>query len=398
MSQRYQQIIAIILLVFMAVTFLGVDFARAASYSDQESTKDSLEVLGVVLAAGLTFKLVDNFKEAAEYKEQLEQGKKYLKREQYALAISEFKAAQRKNNSAEVKELLGQAYLGEGEKHLKEENYNLAIESFVQAKQWNNSKDLEQLLAKAKQGYQQQHYQQGLNYKAKGELIAAYQEFKKVKLYGDYLDVDKLNREVYQQIKENNLQRIAVLDFEDTTYGYGNLSSKVAGLSTEELLAKDSNFIEVIDRQELNSTLDQERLINTSGLVESSTAKELGEILDVDKIIVGKILEADIETDISSEYEEEYDASEGEYVDKKIYTETKEAEIKIIFKLLDTTTGEAEITKTIKKIEEDSQTYESGENPFLISENELFDQALIAAAAEFADLIYDKYEVKIVDN
>ena len=400
MIRKFQKIIAIILLVFVAVTFIGVDFARAqdvamtsSSHNDKATTKDSLTILGAALVVGLSFKIFNNFSDNKEYEKYLKEGQKYLDKEKYSSAISEFKKAKDLKDSSKVKKLLQQAYIGKGKINSQEENYKLAIQNFEKAKKYKKSDEVNQLLDKAKTDFQAKHYQQAISYQKQGELVAAYQELKKVKTYGNYKDLNSLNDQVYQELRKVKLQRIAVLDFEDTTYGYGNLGSKVAGLFTGELLAKNLEFIEIVEREQLNSILNEQKLSSASGLVDESTAKELGNILGVDYIVVGKILSADVDTETSSEYEEEYDASEGEYVDKKIYTKEKEAYTQIIFKLLNVSTGQVVSSKTIKKTETDSETYEQGEEPILISNNKLFDQVLTDAVAEFADLIHNKYEL-----
>ena len=398
--RKYQKVIAIIILVFVIVTGLGIDFAQAQELSiqasnqdDESSTNDTLTILGVALVVGLTVKLIDNFRNKKAYQSHLEKGEQYLNDEQYSLAVTELEEARDKKNTRQVKNLLYQAYIGKGQNNLAEENYNLAINNFQQAKRLNNRAEVQTLLEQAQEKYQEKHYQLAVDYKEQEQLVAAYQEFEKVQQYGNYLDTNHLASEVYQELKQLKLKRLAVLDFEDTTYGYGNLGSKVAALFTGELLAKDPKFIELIEREQLNSIVSEQKLSNASGLVDTATAQEIGNILGVDYIVVGKILSADVDTDISSEYEEEYDASEGEYVDKKIYTKKREAYTQIIFKLLNVSTGQVVTSRTIKKTEVDSERYESGEDPDLISENKLFDEVLTKAVADFADVIYDKYEL-----
>ena len=395
--RRYQKLIAIIILVFVVVTGLGIDFAQAQELSiqaneqnNEASTKDALTILGAVLVVGLTVKLIGSFRNKKAYQSHLEKGEEYLNDEQYSLAARELEEARDKKNTRQVKNRLYQAYVGKGQNNLARQNYSLAITNFKQAKRLRNQEEVQTLLQQAQEKYQQHHYQLAVDYKEQGQLVASYQEFEKVQQYGNYLDTNQLASEVYQELKQLKLKRLAVLDFEDTTYGYGNLGSKVAALFTGELLAKNPKFIEIIEREQLNSIISEQKLSNASGLVDTATAKEIGNILGVDYIVVGKILSADVDTDISSEYEEEYDASEGEYVDKKIYTKKREAYTQIIFKLLNVSTGQVVTSRTIKKTEVDSETYESGENPDLISENKLFDEVLTEAVSDFADVIYDK--------
>ncbi|MBM7557536.1 CsgG/HfaB family protein [Halanaerobacter jeridensis] len=398
--RQYQKLIAIIILVFVIVTGLGIDFAQAQELSlqannqnDAGSTNDTLTILGVVLVVGLTAKLIDSLRDKKAYQTHLEKGQQYLSDQKYALAVTELETARDNKDTKQVRSLLQQAYIGKGQSNLESQNYNLALSNFKQAQRLKNSQEVQELLQQAQEKYQQQHYQLALDYKEQGQLTAAYQEFEKVQRYGNYLDTNQLAEQVYQKLKQLKLKRLAVLDFEDTTYGYGNLGSKVASLFTGELLAKNPKFIEIIEREQLNSIVSEQKLSDASGLVDASTAQELGNILGVDYIVVAKILSADVDTDISSEYQEEYDASEGEYVDKKIYTKKREAYTQIIFKLLDVSNAKVVTSRTIKKTAIDSESYESGGDPDLISENKLFDEVLTEAVSDFADVIYQKYEI-----
>lgn len=398
--RRYQKLIAIIILVFVVVTWVGVDFARAQELSitannqnDKASTEETLTILGVVVVVGLAVKLIGSIRNKKAYQSHLAQGEQYLSNHKYSLAVRELEAAREKKQTSKVAELLSQAYLGQGKSKLEQKNYSGAVHDFKEAQNLNSSPKVNRLLQQAQEKYQQHHYQLALDYQKQDQLVAAYKAFEKVQQYGNYLDTKQRADKVYQQLKELKLKRLAVLDFEDTTYGYGNLGSKVAALFTGELLAKDPEFIEVVEREQLNSIVAEQKLGTASGLVDSSTAQEIGNILGVDYIVVGKILSADVETDISSEYEEKYDASEGEYVEQKVYTKQREAYTQIVFKLLDVATGKVVTSRTIKKTEVDSETYEQGEAPDLISEPKLFDEVLTKAVSDFAALIYDKYEI-----
>ena len=398
--RRYQKLIAIIILVFVVVTCVGVDFAQAQELSstasnqnDKASTEETLTILGIALVVGLTAKLIGSIRNKKAYQSHLAQGEQYLNKNKYALAVTELEAAREKKQTSKVADLLSQAYKGQGKSKLEQGDYNAAIDDLKQAQELKQSSSINRLLQQAQKKYQEHHYQLALEYKEKGQLVAAYQALEKVQQYGDYLDTKQQANKVYQQLKELKLKRIAVLDFEDTTYGYGNLGSKVAALFTGQLLAQDPEFIEIVEREELTSIVSEQKLGATSGLVDSSTAQELGNILGVDYLVVGKVLSADVDTDISSEYEEKYDASEGQYIEKKVYTKKREAYTQIIFKLLDVATGQVVTSRTIKKTAVDSESYEQGESPDLISEHKLFDEVLTAAVADFADLIYDKYEI-----
>jgi tetratricopeptide (TPR) repeat protein len=398
--RKYQKLIALIIIIFVAVTFLGADFARAQDLSmnstnqtDEESTKGALVILGVVVVAGLTMKMINSYKNNKDYEKNLEQGSDYLDNQNYSLAVAKLEQAQTKKRTAEVKKLLARAYQGQGEIDLEEGDYNSAIKTFKRAKKYRPSREVKDLLEQAQAKYQAKHYQLAVEYKENGQLVAAYQELEKVMTYVSYSDSKQLSNQLYKQLKELKLKRIAVLDFEDTTYGYGNLGSKVAGLFTGSLLAKNPKFIELIERGQLKSILDEQKLSSTSGLVDSATAQELGSILGVDYLLVGKILSADVDTSTSSQYQDEYDSSQGEYVEKKVYTRKREAYTQIMFKLLDVTTGKVTSSRTIKKTLVDKEKYERGESPDLMSENKLFDQVLSETVGEFADLIYDKYEI-----
>ena len=95
-----------------------------------------------------------------------------------------------------------------------------------------------------------------------------------------------LSSQIYSLMAEGQKQKIAVIEFSDLD---GRITDFGKFLS-EELITRlfTSRKFDVIERQLLNKILAEHKL-NVTGLIDESTAKELGKILGVDAICSGTI-------------------------------------------------------------------------------------------------------------
>jgi TolB-like protein len=98
--------------------------------------------------------------------------------------------------------------------------------------------------------------------------------------------IEKLSAEITIGMTESNKKKIAVVEFSD-------LDGKITELGkylSEELITKlfMSKKFDVVERQLLNKILEEHKL-NLSGLIDETTAKQLGKILGVDAICTGTI-------------------------------------------------------------------------------------------------------------
>ncbi|MCK8828211.1 curli polymer formation protein [Natroniella acetigena] len=334
--------IALILLIVLTVTFLRVDYGLASS-SDSSLEKRA----GVVTLVGLgiwgVYRRVRSRREA-----------RY------------------------------QAHLQDGEMYLKEGDYELAVANLEEAKAIDDTSEVSQLLNRARLKYQEENYQLGLDYLEQEEWELAYRSFRNIAQYdSNYKELALKQEEAYQKLREIKLKRIAILDFSDTSYRY-NLGRRASSLFISQLLEKEPKFIEVIERGQINAILEEQHL-SQSGLVDSSTAQEIGNILGVDFLITGDVISGSVSQDESS--------SDDESSVEDIKTAIKEAYTRVNFRLLDVSTGAVKLSRTIAKRDRYEDSYYEGETIVLPSNEEMLDQVLIEAVDELARLIYERYEI-----
>ena len=101
-------------------------------------------------------------------------------------------------------------------------------------------------------------------------------------------------------------KRIAVLGFNDTTNAPGS-GNVVADLIASELMKKG---YEVVERSRIEMILSEQKL-RLSGIIDTSTAIRLGEILEVDAIVTGALSQYNVYTTQQPRYE---------YVEQPRYT------------------------------------------------------------------------------
>ncbi|GAB6099378.1 hypothetical protein JCM16358_12570 [Halanaerocella petrolearia] len=353
MLRDYNQFIAVVLLVFISVTFIGADYAQAQAGAkfDFGSDNETLKKVGIggIIVLGIMgiVNLVRKHKEE-EYQGHLKRGKMYL----------------------------------------EQEDYDEAINNLSQAQDVKDTIEVERLLHKARSKYQKKHYQLGNQYLEEGNWELAYHEFEKVKRYGSYLDTQQKYNQAYRHLRELKLKRIAVVEFEDSSYGYGNLGQRATSLFTAQLLDKNPKFIEVIEREQLNEVLEEQKL-GASGLIDSSTAKDIGNIMGVDYLVVGEVISGDVSENKDSEWVDVYYSDE----EKRRYTVQKVAYTQIFFKLLKVSDGSVVLSKRVKKKVKYEDSYYEGDSVVVPSDNELMDEALTNTVDSFARQIYNKYEL-----
>ncbi len=98
--------------------------------------------------------------------------------------------------------------------------------------------------------------------------------------------LSSLSAQISAGMTESNKQKIAVIEFSDLN---GNITELGKFLS-EELITRLflTKKFQVIERQLLNKVLSEHKL-NTTGVIDETTAKELGNILGVEAIVSGTI-------------------------------------------------------------------------------------------------------------
>ncbi|AGB42235.1 uncharacterized protein involved in formation of curli polymers [Halobacteroides halobius DSM 5150] len=278
-------------------------------------------------------------------------------------------------------------YLERGQMYFQAGDYGLAIDNLKEASEIRSTIKTEKLLYKAKNNYQQKHYQLGSKYLSEEKWQLAYQEFKQVKRFGDYLDTTYKYQRAYQKLRKLKLKRIAIIQFEDNSYNY-ELGNKATSLFTAQLLSKDPKFIEVIEREQLNQIIKEQRL-GATGLLSPASSQEIGNILGVDYLVVGEVISGQVSENKVSQYVEVYYSDSK----KRRYEIQKSAYVHLYFKLLDVSNAAVVLSKKVEKKVNYSTSYYEGESVIIPSDEELIDEALLKAVDVFAQEVYNRYQL-----
>ncbi|ADO77979.1 FlgO family outer membrane protein [Halanaerobium praevalens] len=105
----------------------------------------------------------------------------------------------------------------------------------------------------------------------------------------DALDkiVSDLTTELFMQLPADQDYKLAVADF----LNQNNQKTKLSNFISEDLIIKLTNTggskIKVLERQRLNSILEEQDRM-TSGVLKQETSEKIGELLGADSIIIGR--------------------------------------------------------------------------------------------------------------
>lgn len=157
-----------------------------------------------------------------------------------------------------------------------------------------DTKDYTNQLAEASEKAAEVHYQEGLFIAASGNDVdtqkKAAKEFKKAEEYvPGYKDASIR----YEESRAAGVKKMAILPFEDKSgkaHLYGALSERI----TDEIVASVLNdpsateFLQLVSRDQLEVVM-QEQGLGLTGMVDERTAANLGGVLGVHEIVIGKI-------------------------------------------------------------------------------------------------------------
>ena len=157
-----------------------------------------------------------------------------------------------------------------------------------------NTKDYTSQLNEASEKAAEVHYQEGILIAASGNDVdtqkMAAKEFKKA---ADYVPGYKDSSIRYEESRRAGVKKMAILPFEDKTgkaHLYGALSERI----TDDIInsvSSDSSateFLQLVSRDQLEIVM-QEQGLGLTGMVDERTAANLGGILGVHEIVIGKI-------------------------------------------------------------------------------------------------------------
>jgi TolB-like protein len=104
-------------------------------------------------------------------------------------------------------------------------------------------------------------------------------------------ELSRLADNLAGQIKDQGKKKVTVIDFTDLQGGSSELGKYIAEQLTVDLVMDKKDF-SVLDRANLKSILAEHKLTAT-GLIDSDTAKKLGQFAGVDAIILGTVTPKD---------------------------------------------------------------------------------------------------------
>lgn len=214
-------------------------------------------------------------------------------------------------------------------------------------------------LAKNQESAAENHYQKGQELLKQNNIDQnkrAAKEFKMaMKFYPDY----KNSATLYDQARKLAIKRIAIIPFENKSGKgqYGAINETI----TDEIISGMLNtpsaveFVEIITRDQLQQVLNEQNL-GSSGIINESTAMQVGKVLGVSEIIVGQITQiTSAEPVVSSkQYENKRTiyAKEENYVISALIKECKKeanAAMSGSYKIIDVKTAKLIKTDSFKE-------------------------------------------------
>jgi curli biogenesis system outer membrane secretion channel CsgG len=172
---------------------------------------------------------------------------------------------------------------------------------------------------------------------------------------------------------EGTRKKIAVAEFADKSqYGRGRLGTSASDILTTFLV--ESEQFEVYERQQLAKVLDEQKL-GGSGIVDPSTAAQVGKVMGVNYIVYGVV----------SNYGQRPTSGDYLVVKQKRY----EGECTVDVRMIDTTTGRILYSKTGRGTAERSYTKVIGMGEGGGYDETLAGDSLRAAIAKMIDNLID---------
>lgn len=101
----------------------------------------------------------------------------------------------------------------------------------------------------------------------------------------------------YETARQNAILRVAIIAFENRS-GVGDRYGAIADILTDLILSRilqdydNSEFLEIITRDQMDQVMKEQEL-STSGLVNESSAARIGLLLGAEEILSGRILQVD---------------------------------------------------------------------------------------------------------
>jgi len=268
-------------------------------------------------------------------------------------------------------EFLKSNYLDEqykaGLTYLDADNFDKAEAVFNEIEQINpNYKDIKDL---KKIAYIEPFYRTGKSNLENGNYRSSYAQFTEViSVDPNYKDAVELKNEALKK----GLITIGVINFENGT-PIPNANKKVEAFVMDALNNSNDPFLKVIDRSNYAQIIEEQKL-NLSGIVDESTAAEIGQLLGVKFLLGGTLLELTKRTGKTSklkktgfkavqikkhnsETDEDYYETQYKRTYYYEYKQVNSAYASVQLKIISLTSGEILVSKIIEKEIKDEVHY-----------------------------------------
>ena len=101
-----------------------------------------------------------------------------------------------------------------------------------------------------------------------------------------YDNLELLSESISQKLESSSIEKIAIMDYSNSSDIHSNLGAYISDEITLQLFLKEK--FQIIERDQLDYVISEQKL-GSSGLIDNSSAIEIGNILSVDAIILGDI-------------------------------------------------------------------------------------------------------------
>ncbi len=192
----------------------------------------------------------------------------------------------------ECNEVLAEQYYISGKSQFDNGNYANAITELEKSLTYKSPyKDVTGLLSQAKEAKSvndaEESYQAGLSKLNSENYRSAYYDFENCLNYkSPYKDAESLKNEALEKGKV----RIGIFEFTNDTKATGANGTLYSYVVTNSVNYK-SPFIEVVERDNLQRLLNEQKL-GMSGMVDESSAAQAGKVLGLDYVVMGRLINA----------------------------------------------------------------------------------------------------------
>lgn len=212
-------------------------------------------------------------------------------------------------------------------------------------------------------------YRKGKQLMIQKKYRQAYYSFDGIILqFGSYKDASELR----EFCREKGAYTVAFLPFENTS-GKSGLEHAIAAQIINDLLSLNDPFLRIIDRQHLE-TLLQEQQLGLSGIVDEATAVNAGNLIGAQAVFTGKLItfrmnQGNLQHETRRGYHS-YSVKKNDPVTGKVVTETQYKKVtynvfnqsnsvaaSFQYKIISTETGEILMADLLNYVEEDKVNY-----------------------------------------